>query len=179
MNTRKRITAAAVSLAVALAAVPRVPVYAQQAAADTRQVVIDGKKANTLENMRYKGNGMVSGNNTSRLLMDYKAQSPEAYAELLEYLFGEGGLHISHLKLEMGSDINSSSGTEPAVMRYEDEAPDATRGAGYMLAHDAKEVNPDLTLDMLWWSEPKWVSEAEDKYKARYKWYKGTLDAAY
>ena len=179
MNLIKRITAVIAGVLLTLTFIPDRVAYAEGKAKDVRQISIDGAKANTKENMRYKGNGMVSGNNTSRLLMDYKAQSPEAYAELLEYLFGEGGLHISHLKLEMGSDINSSSGTEPAVMRYEDEVPDATRGAGYMLAHDAKEVNPDLTLDMLWWSEPKWVSEAEDKYKARYKWYKGTLDAAY
>ncbi|MBQ8108321.1 MAG: DUF1080 domain-containing protein [Ruminococcus sp.] len=129
--------------------------------------------------MLYRGNGMVSGNNSSRLLLDYKYENPEAYQEILEYLFGEKGLGITHLKLEMGSDINSSSGTEPAVMRSEEEEADVTRGAGYQLAADAKAVNPDLTLDMLWWSEPKWVSSADDVYAARYKWYKQTLDAAY
>ena len=144
-----------------------------------RSVTVDGGRANLKENMRYKGNGMVSGNNTSRLLIDYKARHPEAYAELLEHLFGESGLRISHLKLEMGSDINSSSGTEPCVKRSEDEPADVTRGAGFVLARDAKAVNPDLTLDMLWWSEPLWVTKAEDVYAARYKWYKETLDAAY
>ena len=122
---------------------------------------------------------MVSANNSSRLLLDYKAENPEAYHEILEYMFGDDGIGINHLKVEMGADINSSSGTEPGVKRSEDEKADVTRGAGYQLAADAKAVNPDLTIDMLWWSEPKWISDADDVYAARYKWYKETLDAAY
>ncbi len=142
-------------------------------------ITIDGSRANTASNYLYRGAGMVTGNNSSRLLLDYKAEHPEAYRRILEYIFGEKGLAVSHLKIEMGSDINSSSGTEPAVMRTAGEAADVTRGAGYQLAADAKKINPDLTLDMLWWSEPLWVTNAEDKYAARYKWYKQTLDAAY
>lgn len=142
-------------------------------------ITIDGNKVNTAENMLYRGSGMVSGNNTSRLLLDYKAENPEAYEEILRYIFGNEGLCVNHLKIEMGSDINSSSGTEPSVKRYEDEMADVTRGAGYQLAADAKKINPDITLDMLWWSEPLWITNAEDVYAARYKWYKETLDAAY
>ncbi len=142
-------------------------------------LTIDGSKAITAENKLYRGLGMVSGNNSSRLLLDYKAENPKRYNEILNYLFGADGIGITHLKLEMGADINSSSGTEPAVMRHEDEKADVTRGAGFQLAADAKKINPDLTLDMLWWSEPLWVSNAEDVYAARYKWYKNTLDAAY
>ena len=55
----------------------------------------------------------------------------------------------------MGSDINSSSGTESCIMRYPDEIPDPRRGAGFMLCRDAKQINPELTLDMLWWGEPR------------------------
>ena len=40
----------------------------------------------------------------------------------------------------MGSDINSSSGTEPGVKRTVDEVTDVTRGAGYQLAADAKQL---------------------------------------
>ncbi|MGN0643012.1 MAG: glycosyl hydrolase family 59 [Huintestinicola sp.] len=144
-----------------------------------KEIIIDGAAMNTRENMLYRGAGMVSGNNSSRLLLDYKAEAPEAYSRLLEYMFGDEGIGITHLKLEMGSDINSSSGTEPSVKRFADEEADVTRGAGYQLAADAKKINPDLTLDMLWWSEPKWISDAEDIYGARYSWYKETLDAAY
>lgn len=142
-------------------------------------ITVSGNNANTTQTMLYRGVGMVSANNSSRLLLDYKAENPEKYWEIMNYIFGKKGLNTVHLKLEMGSDINSSSGTEPSVMRYADEKADVTRGAGYQLAADAKTINPDLTLDMLWWSEPKWVSDADDVYAARYKWYKCTLDAAY
>ncbi len=38
--------------------------------------------------LRIKGFGMLSANSTSDLLMDYKSQNPEAYAKLMQYLFG-------------------------------------------------------------------------------------------
>lgn len=142
-------------------------------------VTIDGAKALTNEARIYRGAGFISANNSSRLLLDYKAENPDAYRGILNYMFGADGLRMSHMKLEMGADINSSSGTEPNVMRTEDEKADVTRGAGFQLAADAKSINPDLTLDMLYWSEPLWVTNAEDVYAARYKWYKSTLDAAY
>lgn len=127
----------------------------------------------------FKGLGMVSGNNSSRLLIDYKYKNPQRYNEILQAMFGRGGLNIKHFKLEMGSDINSSSGTEPCVMRCENETADVTRGAGFILACDAQKINNNITLDMLFWSEPKWVSDSSDLYAARYKWYKENLCAAY
>ena len=144
-----------------------------------RPLTIDGSRAVLAENMLYRGQGMISANNSSRLLLDYKAENPDKYWEIMELLFGSDGLAMSHLKVEMGSDANTSSGTEPAVMRSESESADVTRGAAYQLAADAKSINPDLTLDMLWWSEPAWVTKSSDVYAARYKWYKETLDAAY
>lgn len=142
-------------------------------------IIINGENANTLPNMLYRGMGMVSGNNSSRLLLDYKAEQPKKYYEILEHIFGKKGVGVTFLKLEMGSDVNSSSGTEPAVKRNEDEKADVRRGAGFQLAADAKKINPELTLDMLWWSEPRWITNSDDVYSARYKWYKETLDAAY
>ena len=119
--------------------------------------------------MLWRGAGMVSANNSSRLLMDYKKDHPDSYWRILEYIFGEKGIRIEHLKIEMGSDINSSSGTEPCVKRSPGEKADVTRGAGLMLCHDAKQINPDLSLDMLWWGEPKWIETADDVYDARYR----------
>ncbi|MCH5350039.1 MAG: glycosyl hydrolase family 59 [Oscillospiraceae bacterium] len=139
------------------------------------KICINGKNTGK----KYWGAGMVSGNNSSRLLLDYKYENPEAYREILEHIFGAEGLCITHLKLEMGADINSTSGTEPCVKRSENEPADVTRGAGYILAADAKKVNPDLTLDMLFWSEPRWVTDSQDVYDARYRWYAETLKAAY
>ena len=137
----RKIAAAAVCAAAAANSFI-LPAAAEQEA-DPMNIVIDGNNANTLENMLYRGVGMVSGNNSSRLLLDYKAENPEAYWEIMNYMFGRQGLEISHLKLEMGSDVNSSSGTEPSVKRTEDEPADVTRGAGYQLAADAKSINPD------------------------------------
>ena len=142
-------------------------------------VNIDFNNAALAENTRYKGFGLISANNSSRLLLDYKYEQPEKYDEILNYLFGEDGLDISHIKVEMGADVNSSSGTEPATMRSADEKADVTRGAGFQLAADAKKIDPDITLDMLWWSEPRWVTDSEDVYAARYKWYRETLISAY
>lgn len=179
MDIRKLAAAAVCAFTAANSLILPACAEAAETEADPLKIVIDGNNANKLENMLYRGVGMVSGNNSSRLLLDYKAENPEAYREIMNYIFGRNGLNVAHLKLEMGSDINSSSGTEPSVMRSEDEVADVTRGAGYQLAADAKAINPDLTLDMLWWSEPRWVSDSEDVYAARYKWYKNTLDAAY
>lgn len=179
MKVRRLVSAVACAAMLAVN-IPAVNIFAESGEVENpTEIVIDGTKANTNETMLYRGAGMVSANNSSRLLLDYKAENPEAYWKILDYLFGDKGVGVTYLKLEMGADINSSSGTEPAVMRTEDEEPDATRGAGYQLAADAKTINPDLALDMLWWSEPLWVSSATDVYAARYKWYKGTLEAAY
>ncbi|BCN31742.1 glycoside hydrolase family 30 protein [Anaeromicropila herbilytica] len=146
---------------------------------DRINVIVDGAKANKMPNSIYRGFGMISANNSSRLLLDYKAEHPEAYWNILNCIFGKEGLGATHFKLEMGSDINSSSGTEPCIMRRADEEPDVTRGASYQLAFDAKQINPDITLDMLRWSEPAWISNADDVYDLRYQWYKSTLDAAF
>mgnify|MGYP002622504523 CR=1 FL=1 len=140
---------------------------------------IDGSHANKNENFLYRGQGMISCNGSSRLLLDYKEKSPESYQQILEYLYGENGLRFSHFKVEMGADVNTSSGTEPMTMRTESEHADVTRGAGFQIAADIKKIAPDVTLDMLWWSEPRWVTDSDDVYAARYKWYKETLDAAY
>lgn len=182
MTILKRCTAAVSALVMLLSGAGAYNCYGEENSVDIidkKEIIIDGTTAQLKENMRYRGAGMVSGNNSSRLLLDYKAEHPEAYEQILEYMFGKEGIGITHLKVEMGADINSSSGTEPSVMRTDNEKADVTRGAAYQLAADAKKINPDLTLDMLWWSEPKWVSDAADVYAARYKWYKNTLDSAY
>ena len=169
----------ALSVFAALAVSAAVAVFPVSAEERTMTVNIDISTSSLAPNTRYKGFGLISANNSSRLLLDYKYGQPERYDEILQYLFGDDGLDISHIKVEMGADINSSSGTEPATMRSADEKADVTRGAGFQLAADAKKIDPGITLDMLWWSEPRWVTEAEDVYAARYKWYRETLVSAY
>lgn len=139
---------------------------------------IDGNAVLTGEAYAYDGLGFISANNSSRLLLDYKSENPEAYWQLIRYVFGQDGLNMSLLKIEMGADVDSSSGTEPCVKRSADEEADVTRGAGYQLAADALSVNPNLHIDMLYWGLPNWVS-TDGSYEARYQWYKQTIDSLY
>lgn len=150
-----------------------------------QNITIDGNTVNTDEGTIFRGLGAITGNNSSRLLMDYKTQNPEAYWEIMNLLFKpDYGAGLTHVKIELGSDVNSSSGTEPSVMRSADETADVTRGAGFLFAADALSINPGITVDLLRWGEPKWVTDAfaesgEAGYAARYLWYKSAIDAAY
>ncbi|MDE7361206.1 MAG: glycosyl hydrolase family 59 [Oscillospiraceae bacterium] len=150
-----------------------------------KSVTVDGNTVNTDAGTVYRGLGAVTGNNSSRLLMDYKTQNPDAYWEIMNLLFKpDYGAGLTHIKIEFGSDVNSSSGTEPSIMRSADEHADVTRGAGFMFAADALTINPDITVDLLRWGEPKWVTDAfsesnEKGHEARYKWYKAAIDGAY
>lgn len=151
----------------------------------TKQILVDGDSVSTAPADAWRGLGFVSANGSSRLLMDYAVQQPEVYEEILRLLFAPNyGAGLSHVKIELGADVNSSSGTEPCTMRSAADKADVTRGAGFRLAADAKRINPAVTTDLLRWGEPGWVTKAfengeESGFAARYKWYHDTLLAAY
>lgn len=117
--------------------------------------------------------------------MDYKSENPDQYWEIMNYLFKkDSGAGLTHIKIEMGSDVNSSSGTEPSTMRTSEEEANVNRGAGFMFAADALSINPDITVDLLRWGEPAWVTDAfsvnvQYGYVCRYKWFLSTIEAAY
>lgn len=48
-----------------------------------KQVLVDGSTTNMDEGTVYRGLGVITGNNSSRLLMDYKAKNPDAYWEIM------------------------------------------------------------------------------------------------
>lgn len=156
-----------------------------QAATEKRTLTIDGNTMVTTEQTAFRGLGAVTCNNSSRLLMDYKEENEGAYWEIMNWLFNKDtGAGLSHIKIELGCDLDTSSGAEPATKRLAEEKANVKRGAGYMFAHDALTINPDITVDMLCWGMPAWVENAYDKSdaagnKARYRWYKETIDAAY
>ena len=130
----------------------------------------------------YKGFGMLNGNSTSNLLLDYKAENSEAYWEMMQYLFGGEYPLFSNIKMEMGNDGNNSTGTEACTKRYEDEEADASRSPGFVMAADAKKINPDVKVSILRWEYPNWVkakADGTEKYAAIYKWYKETIFDAY
>ncbi|WP_055107662.1 immunoglobulin-like domain-containing protein [Paenibacillus ihumii] len=150
---------------------------ARQEAASAVKVLLDGNdiKAGNVNGLTFKGFGVLSANSTSALLMDYKAEHPEAYAELLQILFGGENPIMTHVKIEMGNDRNNSTGPDPATMRTADEKANVARHPGFQLAADAKAVNPDLKVSILRWSAPAWA-DSNDKI---YTWYKNTILAAY
>ncbi|MCD7742509.1 MAG: glycosyl hydrolase family 59 [Ruminococcus sp.] len=147
------------------------------------EILIDANTASTDENDLWQGFGYITANNSSRLLLDYKSENPDAYWNLLNQLFNpDGAIAMTHIKIEMGADINSSSGTEPATKRSEEEEADVTRGAGFQLAADALSINPNITLELLSWGAPGYTADgenADEKHRLRYEWFKETLDAAY
>ena len=140
-------------------------------------IAIDGNNvdATHLNGLTFKGFGVLSANGTSELLMDYKSEHPEAYAELLQILFGGPSPIMTHVKVEMGNDRNNSTGPDPATMRLASEAANVERSPGFQLAADAKKVNPALKVSILRWNAPGWAN-TNDKV---YTWYKNTILAAY
>lgn len=156
---------------------------------DATEITVKGSDVDTaaknVNGLTWKGFGLLSGNSTSNLLLDYKSQSPEVYQELLEQLFGGTHPLMNHVKIEMGNDGNNSTGSDACTMRSETEEADASRSPGFVLAADAKKVNPDIKVSILRWSMPSWVANAWSKdktgagYEAVYKWYKETVFDAY
>lgn len=155
---------------------------------DGDQLDLDDKDGHT-----FKGFGYLSCNNSSRLLLDYKWEHEDSYNQILQILFGGKHPLMRMIKLEMGDDGNTSSGTEPATMRSADDAANVKRGAGFQLAADAKELQPALKTAILRWGEPGflrklWVNVKsadpdklvpESAFEPMYQWYKRTIVAAY
>ena len=140
-------------------------------------IAIDGNlvKATNLNGLTFKGFGVLSANGTSELLMDYKSEHPEAYAQLLLVLFGGDRPLMTHVKVEMGNDRNNSTGPDPATMRLASEAANVRRSPGFQLAADARQLNPNLKVSILRWNAPGWAN-TNDKV---YTWFKNTILAAY
>ena len=136
----------------------KVETAARKAAADA-VVAVDGvvtvtgaeveQAAQNVNGWTYKGLGMLNGNSTSNLLLDYKAESPDAYWAMMRYLFGGDYPLFSNIKMEMGNDGNNSTGAEACTMRYEDEEADASRSPGFVMAADAKTINPNVKVSIL------------------------------
>ena len=140
-------------------------------------ITLDGNnvKQGNLNGLTFKGFGVLSANGTSELLMDYKSEHPQKYAELLRILFGGPRPLVTHVKVEMGNDRNNSTGPDPATMRLATEAANVKRSQGFQLAADAKKLNPDLKVSILRWNAPGWAN-TNDKI---YTWFKATILEAY
>ena len=104
----------------------------------------------------FEGLGAASAGASSRLLIDY----PEPQrSQILDYLFKPGyGAALQHLKVEIGSDANSTDGAEPSSMRSATDH-NYTRGYEWWLMAEARKRNPHIILDTLAWGAPGWVGQ--------------------
>ncbi|WP_285136257.1 family 16 glycoside hydrolase [Microbacterium sp. lyk4-40-TSB-66] len=153
---------------------------AAAAGADPVSVTVDGADvaaaAQNRNGLTFKGFGVLTANSTSALLLDYKAQHPEKYWEMIETLFGGDHPIMNTVKIEMGNDRNTSTGPNPATMRSRDEYPNILREPGFQLAADAKLVaHGDVHVSILRWQRPTWVTNHQDQYI----WFKNTVLTAY
>ncbi|MFE4672283.1 galactosylceramidase [Streptomyces sp. NPDC056721] len=102
----------------------------------------------------FDGIGAISGGGgTSRLLVDYPKRQRD---QILDYLFRPGyGASLQILKVEIGSDTNSSNGAEPSHMRTPTDV-NCERGYEWWLMDQAKKRNPQIQFYGLEWGAPGW-----------------------
>uniref|UniRef100_A0A672TTK7 Galactocerebrosidase n=1 Tax=Strigops habroptila TaxID=2489341 RepID=A0A672TTK7_STRHB len=96
---------------------------------------------------------------TSRLLVNYQ----EPYrSQILDYLFKpDFGASLHILKVEIGGDGQSTDGTEPSHMHYENDE-NYFRGYEWWLMKEAKKRNPKIKLIGLPWTFPAWIGKGEN-----------------
>ncbi len=125
-----------------------------------QRIVIDA----TSPGRTFEGIGALSAGASTRLLIDY----PEPYrSQVLDFLFKpKFGASLQHLKVEIGSDANSTCGTEPCHARTRDELNQPKpeyydRGYEWWLMEEAKKRNPEIMLDCLEWGAPGWIGDGK------------------
>ncbi len=128
------------------------PIAVPEAKAQSTIIVISGTSAGRA----FDGvGGLSGGGGTSRLLWDYPAQQRD---EILDYLFlPHYGASLQILKVEIGSDANSTNGAEASHMRSRTDS-NFTRGYEWWLMEQAKARNPNIKLYGLEWGAPGWFS---------------------
>uniref|UniRef100_A0A3Q3QJK0 Galactocerebrosidase n=1 Tax=Monopterus albus TaxID=43700 RepID=A0A3Q3QJK0_MONAL len=103
--------------------------------------------------------GLSGGGATSRLLVNYE----EPYrSHILDYLFKPNfGASLHMLKVEIGGDAQTTDGTEPSHMHYDNDE-NYFRGYEWWLMKEAKKRNPNITLIGLPWAFPGWVGHGKN-----------------
>jgi galactosylceramidase len=124
---------------------------------------------------KFDGIGAVSGGGaTSVLLKDYP--EPER-SQVLDLLFKpKFGASMSALLVEVPGDANATQGAEPSHMHTRDDL-NFSRGYEWWLMREAKNRNPDLSLDACAWGCPGWVGNgnfwSQDMCDYYVKWIQG------
>ncbi len=119
-----------------------------QPTAFSQRVALDGHGGGRV----FDGVGGISGS-SSRLLYDY----PEPQrSQILDYLFKPGyGASLQILKVEIGSDTNSTVIAEPSHMRTA-AAVNCNLGFEWWMMRQAKARDPQIKFYGLMWSGPGW-----------------------
>jgi hypothetical protein len=105
----------------------------------------------------FDGVGAISGGGgNSRLLIDY----PEPQrSQILDFLFKPHyGANLQILKVEIGSDMDSTDGAESSHMHTATDE-NYYRGYEWWLMEQAKARNPNIKLAALAWGAPHWVGD--------------------
>eukprot|EP00062_Callorhinchus_milii_P018119 gi/632971232/ref/XP_007902070.1/ PREDICTED: galactocerebrosidase isoform X2 [Callorhinchus milii] len=103
--------------------------------------------------------GLSGGGATSRLLVNY---AEPFRSQILDYLFKPNfGASLHILKVEIGGDAQTTDGTEPSHMHYEDDE-NYYRGYEWWLMKEAKKRNPNIKLIGLPWAFPGWVGRGKN-----------------
>jgi hypothetical protein len=130
--------------------------YSQAAGIVVQEIKIDG----TREGRVFEGIGALSAGASSKLLYDY---SDAQRQQILDLLFKpKFGASLQHLKIEIGGDVNSTDGTEPAyahtLEEYTNRVSDQfLRGYEIWLMQEGRRRNTNLYLESLQWGAPFWI----------------------
>jgi galactosylceramidase len=138
---------------------------------DTLTITIDSQSPGRT----FEGLGAVSAGGPGRLLMEY----PEPYrSDILDFLFTpQFGAGFQHLKVEIGSGMNSTCAAEPShAITPEELKNPVARGYEFWLATEARKRNPNIILDALPWGTPYWTTNYFTKEAA--DWAVSFLDVA-
>jgi hypothetical protein len=117
-------------------------------------IYIDGHSTS----LEFDGIGLLSAGGSSRYLYDYPRKQRD---EILDYLFKpQFGASLDILKVEIGGDCQSTSGTEASHMHSRDDL-GCSRGYEGWLLSEAIKRNPNLKSFGLSWGVPGWVGAGE------------------
>jgi galactosylceramidase len=120
----------------------------------------------------FDGVGSVSAASVSRFLVEYPEHAKQ---DIIRFLFAPGvGASLHELKVEIGSDINSSSGTEACHCRTKAEYDDMaahidepeyapnierfTRGYEWEVMRWARAANPEIKFSAMPFAAPEWCT---------------------
>ena len=125
-----------------------------------KEILLDAKTRGRV----FEGIGALSAGASSKPPIDY----PEPQrSQILALLFTpKYGASLQHLKVEIGGDVNSTCGTEPAFAHRREEfaKPDPSyyrRGYEWWLMVEAKKRSPVILFDALQWGAPGWIGDGQ------------------